>query len=66
MRDPYLYDDADVLKNRANIKDSIADLTNLSADRGSFYVPVEVTQAPVSITMTYQSEIGRASCRERV
>lgn len=40
---------------------SIADLTNLSADRGSFYVPVEVTQAPVSITMTYQSGNLRAA-----
>ena len=36
MRDPYLYDDADVLKNRANIKDSAllrkaeADITNLA------------------------------------
>lgn len=40
---------------------SIADLTNLAADRGSFYVPVEVTQAPVSITMTYQSGNLRAA-----
>lgn len=40
---------------------SIADLTNLSADRGSFYVPVEVTQAPVSITMTYQGGNLRAA-----
>ena len=36
MRDPYLYDDADVLKNRANIKDSEllrkaeADVTNIA------------------------------------
>lgn len=36
MRDPYLYDDADILKNRANIKDSEllrkaeADITNLA------------------------------------
>ena len=36
MRDPYLYDDVDVLKNRANIKDSDtlrkaeADITNLA------------------------------------
>lgn len=36
MRDPYLYDDADVLKNRANIKDrdllskAEADITNLA------------------------------------
>ena len=36
MRDPYLYDDVDVLKNRANIKDSNtlrkaeADITDLS------------------------------------
>lgn len=40
---------------------TIADLTNLSADRGSFYVPVEVTQTPVSITMTYQSGNLRAA-----
>ena len=36
MRDPYLYDDIDVLKNRANIKDvellrkAEADITNLA------------------------------------
>ncbi|MBR5592150.1 MAG: hypothetical protein IKW38_06480 [Kiritimatiellae bacterium] len=40
---------------------TIADLTNLSADRGAFYVPVEVTQAPVSITMTYQNGNLRAA-----
>ena len=36
MRDPYLYDDADILKNRANIKDTKllrkaeADISNLA------------------------------------
>ena len=36
MRDPYLFDDADVLKNRANIRDNAllhtaeADITNLA------------------------------------
>ena len=36
MRDPYLYDDVDILKNRGNIKDhdllsrAEADITNLS------------------------------------
>lgn len=40
---------------------TIADLTNLSADRGTFEVPVEVTEAPLSITMTYQKGNLRAA-----
>lgn len=40
---------------------SITDLTNLSAARGTFEVPVEVTEAPLSITMTYQKGNLRAA-----